>query len=155
MRSDYALYAVALIFFAITVVSFAVLIDFERNLSVVATAVLGLLFVGVGHTQRPKAKVEAIHAPPPPPPSVPKTAEVAVQQKVETKVEPAPVAAKVELIGVKGIKEKRAEQLKALGIRNVQDLANASAEDLAKKLNISPWFTEKWINSAKELLAKS
>jgi predicted flap endonuclease-1-like 5' DNA nuclease len=154
MRSDYALYVVALIFFAITAISLMVLTDLYGNLSVVATAVLGLLFVGVGYTQRPKAKVEAINAPPPPPLSMPKTAEVAGQQKVEIKVEPAPVAAKVELIAVKGIKEKRAEQLKALGIRNVEDLANASAEDLAKKLNISPWFTEKWINSAKELLAK-
>ena len=155
MRSDYALYVVALIFFAITAISLMVLKDLYMNLSVVATAVLGLLFVGVGYTQRPKAKVEPINAPPPPPPSMPKTAEVAGQQKVGIKVEPAPVAAKVELIAVKGIKEKRAEQLKALGIRNVEDLANASAEDLAKKLNISPWFTEKWINSAKELLAKS
>jgi predicted flap endonuclease-1-like 5' DNA nuclease len=155
MRSDYALYVVALIFFAITAISLMFLTDLYMNLSVVATAVLGLLFVGVGYTQRPKAKVEPINAPPPPPPSMPKTAKVAGQQKVVIKVEPAPVAAKVELIAVKGIKEKRAEQLKALGIRNVEDLANASAEDLAKKLNISPWFTEKWINSAKELLAKS
>jgi predicted flap endonuclease-1-like 5' DNA nuclease len=155
MRSDYALYAVALILFAITVISSVVLTtDPERSLSAVATAVLGLLFVGLGYTQRPKPKVETIQAPPPPP-SIPKTAEVAAQPKVETNVEPTPEPAKIELIAVKGIKEKRAEQLKALGISNVQELANASAEDLANKLNISSWFTEKWIKNAKELLAKS
>ena len=155
MRSDYALYAVALIFFVITVISFLVLTELERNLSVVATVVLGLLFAGFGYTQRPRAKVEKVETiqVPPPPAATAKTEEVVSQQKVETSIVPVP--AKFELTAVKGIKEKRAEQLKALGISSVEELANASAEDLAKKLNIAPWFTEKWIKNAKELLAKS
>lgn len=57
MRSDYALYAAALIFFAITVISFEVLTELERNLSVVATVILGFLFIGVGYTQRDRKSV--------------------------------------------------------------------------------------------------
>jgi predicted flap endonuclease-1-like 5' DNA nuclease len=152
MRSDYALYAVALIFFAITVISLAVLTELQRNLSILATVVLGLLFAGLGYTQRPRAKMETTPVPLPPP-STTKTAEATSEQKAETIIQPAP--AKMELVAIKGIKEKRAEQLKTLGISTVEELANASAEDLAKKLSISPWFTEKWIKNAKDLLAKS
>jgi predicted flap endonuclease-1-like 5' DNA nuclease len=151
MRSDYALYAVALIFFAITIISFVVLTELERNLSIVATVVLGLLFAGLGYTQRPRANMETMQVPPPPP-STTKTAEVASEQKAEIIIQPP--LTKRELVAVKGVKEKRAEQLKTLGISTVEELANASAEELAKKLNISPWFTEKWIKNAKELLAK-
>ncbi|MCW4047778.1 MAG: helix-hairpin-helix domain-containing protein [Candidatus Bathyarchaeota archaeon] len=58
---------------------------------------------------------------------------------------------KLELTEVKGIGEKRAEQLKAIGISNVDELAKASAEDIAKKLKISPKIVDKWVASAKEL----
>ncbi|HXX87637.1 MAG TPA: helix-hairpin-helix domain-containing protein [Candidatus Acidoferrum sp.] len=163
MRSDYALYAVAVIFFAITIISFVVLSELERNLSVVATVVLGLLFVGLGYTQRPRMTVETSQAPAPlpavsPPPTLAETVEAASQQKTEVNVEPAPVkteVVKLELTAVKGVKEKRAEQLRALGIHSVDDLANASAKDLAEKLKISAYFTEQWIGNAKELLARS
>ena len=163
MRSDYALYVVAVIFFAITIISFAVLSELERNLSVVATVVLGLLFVGLGYTQRPRMKTETLQAPAPlpavnPPPTLIETVEAANQQRTEVNVEPAPVkmeVVKVELTAVKGVKEKRAEQLKALGIHSVDELANASAKDLAGKLKISAKFTEQWIENAKELLARS
>jgi predicted flap endonuclease-1-like 5' DNA nuclease len=163
MRSDYALYVVALIFFAITVISFIVLTGFQENLSAVATVVLGLLFAGLGYTQRPRAKVEAIQAPQRAPATSPSqaTTEVAKavdQQKTETKIEPKPTESelvKIELTAVKGVKEKRAEQLKALGIRSVEELASASARDLAGKLRISPKFTEQWIENAKELSKRS
>jgi predicted flap endonuclease-1-like 5' DNA nuclease len=164
MRSDYALYVVALIFFAITVIS-VVTPTFEstqRNASIVTTVVLGLLFAGVGYTQRPRPKIEITQAPPklapPPPPSTTQTLQAASQQTVETMTEGIPARtehAKIELTAVKGIKEKRAEQLKALGIGSVQELANASATDLAKKLKISPMFTRQWIDNAKEIIAKS
>ena len=61
-------------------------------------------------------------------------------------------ATTVELTQVKGIGEKRATQLKALGINSVNELANASAKTVAKKLKISPKIVEKWISSAKELV---
>jgi predicted flap endonuclease-1-like 5' DNA nuclease len=67
----------------------------------------------------------------------------------------APIKTKLDLTQVKGIKEKRAEQLRALGIKSVEDLANASAAELAAKLKIASYFTEKWIENAKELAGKS
>ena len=58
------------------------------------------------------------------------------------------------LTEVNGIGEKRASQLKAVGINNVNDLATASAVDLAKTLKISPKIVAKWVDSAKQLQQK-
>ena len=163
MRSDYTLYIVAIIFFIITGMSFALVsAEFERNLSAVTTAILGLLFFGLGYTQRPKPQPIAVKAPPPPasPPAVaapalPPVVEVVKEEKPEIVVEAAPVPSIMELTEVKGIGEKRKEQLKALGISSVEDLAKASAEDLAEKLKISPKITGRWIENAKTLAEKS
>jgi predicted flap endonuclease-1-like 5' DNA nuclease len=67
---------------------------------------------------------------------------------------PAPelVEAKSEFAQIRGISEKRAEQLKANGINTIQKLANASPEDLAEKLQVSPKIVKMWIGSAKKLL---
>ena len=62
------------------------------------------------------------------------------------------VIATMELTQVKGIGEKRAAQLKALGINSVDDLSKASAKTIAKELKISPKIVDKWIDSAKELV---
>ena len=177
MRSDYALYFVAIIFFAITGISYFVFVEFERNLSVVATVMLGLLSLGFGYTQRSTKKATAIQvqlpqptslvvsnsvdqsasspttieAPPPPP--TPQTSEPLKQETVEPVIEA--VKQKIELTAVKGVKEKRMKQLKTLNINSVEDLAKASAKDLAAKLKISPKFTEKWIQNAKNLIEKA
>lgn len=149
MRSDYALYTVAIIFFILTGLVLIYQIEF-KELWVVTTVVLGLLFIGLGYLQRLKPPVKTVEAPPPAPPPTPP--EVRLEEKPATeKVAPT----RVELTQVKGIKEKRAEQLRALGITNVEDLANASAEDLAAKLKISPKIVKRWIEDAKELLEKS
>lgn len=150
MRSDYALYGVAIILFIVTGI-FAVYPFELRELSAVTTAVFGLLFLGLGYTLRPKERAVTIESPPPP--QVSATTEVVQETKPETVVEVAPP--KIELTTVKGIKEKRAAQLTALGIHTVEDLAKASANDLGAKLKISPKITEKWIANAKELLKKS
>jgi predicted flap endonuclease-1-like 5' DNA nuclease len=161
MRSDYALYLVAIIFFIITAMSFALMTaEFERNLSVVTTAILGLLFIGLGYTQRPRPQAKAIQTPPPPAPAPTVTApspamEVVTEEKPAIIVEAKPARPMMELTQVKGIGEKRKEQLKALNISSVEDLAKASAEDLASKLKISPKITGKWIENAKQLLEKS
>jgi len=63
----------------------------------------------------------------------------------------APAPLKSELTAIRGISEKRAAQLKTLGINNVDDLAKVSAEDLAKDLSVSPKITRMWIGSAKKL----
>jgi predicted flap endonuclease-1-like 5' DNA nuclease len=159
MRLDYALYAVAVILFILTGVGAYM----AESLWVVTTAVLGLVFIGIGYWQRPHEEAIAQNTPqttittmpptvsvtaPPPPPSVPK-AETKPIPVVETKL---PSAA---LLDVKGIKEKRAQQLKTLGINTVEDLAKASPEDLAAKLKIAPYFTSQWIENAKKIIAKS
>jgi predicted flap endonuclease-1-like 5' DNA nuclease len=154
MRSDYALYTVAIIFFILTAITAFELAGLEQSLSVVSTIVLGLLFIGLGYSQRPKLRARAIAAPPPPtsapPPTPTIVTEVVKEEKPEIRVEAPPP--KVELIQVKGVKEKRAAQLKALGISSVEDLAKASAEDLASKLKISPKITVRWIENAKKLV---
>jgi len=56
MRLDYALYTIAITFFILTAVAAFILKDAasERDLSIIATTVFGLLFVGLGYSQRPK-----------------------------------------------------------------------------------------------------
>jgi len=153
MRSDYALYTVAIIFFIVTGMSLAL----AENLWVVATAILGFLFIGLGYTQKPKPQAITVEArPQAPAPEMPTPSpvpEVMKEEKVETVVEITPQ--KMELTEVKGIGEKRAQQLKALGISSVEDLAKASAADIAEKLRISPKITGKWIENAKTLAEKS
>jgi len=169
MRSDYALYVVAIIFFIITGISSAIgLAELERNLWVVTTAVLGLLFAGLGYTQRPRPKGRIIVETPPSTPAQ-TTATTALTPPASTVTEPAVMETKEETIEVtteaaptvsgltevKGIGEKRKQQLNALGINSIDDLAKASANELAKKLEISPKITGKWIENAKTLLEKS
>jgi predicted flap endonuclease-1-like 5' DNA nuclease len=157
MRSDYALYVVAIIFFILTAMVLVIQVEF-KELWTVTTAILGLFFIGLGYILRPKPQQMQIEVPkqapmPTPTPAV-SVPEVVKEQKIE--VPPAVIAPSVlELTQVKGIKEKRSQQLKALGINNVEDLARASATDLAAKLKISPKITEKWIENAKQLLQKT
>jgi predicted flap endonuclease-1-like 5' DNA nuclease len=155
MRSDYALYVVAVIFFILTGIVLAYQIEL-KELWVVTTAILGLLFVGLGYTQKPKPHVITVEAHPrapapemPTPPPI----NVVTEEKMETVMEVAPP--KAELTKVKGIGEKRVQQLQALGISSVEHLANASAKDLAEKLKISPKITGRWIENAKNLAEKS
>jgi predicted flap endonuclease-1-like 5' DNA nuclease len=167
MRSDYALYVVAVIFFVITLILSVAQLGNAWTVASVATVVIGLLFLGAGYTQRPKAKATPIEAPTTPTPPArpteplpittkPSTAmEVVKEEKTEEVTEVAAARLATELTLVKGIKEKRSQQLRTLGIGSVEDLAKASPNDLAAKLKISPKITEKWIQDAKQLLEKS
>jgi len=164
MRSDYALYVVAVICFIISGVSAA----YTASLWTVTPVVFGLVFIGLGYTMRPKQAVTTQIAVAPPPPTVvseptPKITEVVEEKRpVETKPEPVVQAEPVVevkpssagLLEVKGIGEKRAEQLRTLGINTVEDLAKASAKDLATKLKISPKITGKWVENAKGIVEK-
>ncbi len=95
----------------------------------------------------PSVPMEKAAAPPSP---VPESAPAPIESPTPAVAEtPAPVAS--ELLSIKGINEKRAAQLKAAGINGISDLANASADDLAKKLTISPSIARMWIGSAKKL----
>jgi predicted flap endonuclease-1-like 5' DNA nuclease len=164
MRSDYMLYAVAIIFFILTGVVAAYSIE-QQQLWIVTTAVLGLAFIALGYTQRPKptstattptttAETTAITVPTPSPPPLahPAATEIVKGEEAETVTETGPPS--IGLTRVKGIKEKRAAQLKAVGINTLEDLAKASARDLGTKLKISPKITVRWIENAKEILAK-
>jgi predicted flap endonuclease-1-like 5' DNA nuclease len=172
MRLDYTLYVLAAVLLIITVVPFVVTIEGvesdTRNLWVVTTVVLGLLSIGLGYSQRPKTKAQACQ----PAVSIPQktmpqnqpatAVEAPKEEKAEAPVETAavkkapavvtPAATTMDLTQVKGIGEKRATQLKALGINSVDDLSKASAKALAKKLKISPKIVQKWVASAKKLV---
>ncbi|HTY75939.1 MAG TPA: DUF4332 domain-containing protein [Candidatus Nanoarchaeia archaeon] len=54
------------------------------------------------------------------------------------------------LTAIRGINAKRAEQLNAIGINTIEDLAKASPEDLAAKLMVSPRIVKMWVGSAKK-----
>jgi predicted flap endonuclease-1-like 5' DNA nuclease len=172
------LYTVAIIFFVITGISFAILnTEFERTLSVVSTTIFGLLFLALGFAFRPKPTATPMSTTPasttpqlsisiPPLQAEPVATitqqpapitETIVPAKAETVTETAleAVPRKLRLTRLKGVGETRAMQLNNAGIRNIEDLKNASAKDLAEKLDISPKTTERWIASAKELLEKS
>jgi len=164
MRLDYTLYILAVLFFLITAVSSIMLVETERSLWVVTTVVLGILSVGLGYYQRPKAKAEVCQpAVPIPQATMPQTPQVTTveapkEEKIATPTEtttvmeaPTPAAPTIELTRVKGIGEKRATQLKDIGINGIDELAKASAEDIAKSLKISPKIVKKWIAGAKEL----
>jgi len=162
MRSDYMLYAMGVIFFILTGVVTVYSIE-QQQLWIVATAVLGLVFVGLGYWQRPSLAVSTtatspVIVPQPATPAQPVTTEPATtepvkEEKTEQIIEvPPPTKG---LTKVKGIGEKRAEQLKALGIKSVEELAKASGRDLARKLKISPKITGKWVENAKGLVEKS
>ncbi|HVP27469.1 MAG TPA: helix-hairpin-helix domain-containing protein [Candidatus Bathyarchaeia archaeon] len=169
MRSDYILYAVAIIFFVITGISLvAELSELQRNVSVVATIMLGILCAGLGFILRPRSTTTATVAPAVPltPPTLPEPAQTTTTETttvteekteavVETPLAVAPAAPPSELTKVKGIGEKRSKQLTDLGINTVEELSNASAKEIASKLQISPKITAKWIANAKELKKES
>jgi predicted flap endonuclease-1-like 5' DNA nuclease len=83
----------------------------------------------------------------------PTVTDVVKMEEPKPAVEPIPPVQPEAggLTDVKGIGEKRASQLRALGILSVNDLSKASAKDLAAKLEISPKITDKWIQNAKEI----
>ena len=168
MRLDYTLYILAALLFIITAVALVVQLEqTEKSLWVVTTVVLGLLSIGLGYYQRPKTEAQACQpAVPIPQTTMPETQpattmEAPKEEKAEAPMEKAAIqeaptvatsaTATMELTQVKGIGEKRATQLKALGINSVDELANASAETIAEKLKVSQKIVDKWIVAAKGL----
>jgi predicted flap endonuclease-1-like 5' DNA nuclease len=152
MRLDYALYALAVIFFILSGVIAAYQAQ-QQQLWIVTTAVLGFVFIGLGYSQRPK---QSLTTSPVAPPSTLMTQPTVAEVDKEEEAPAAEIATiQVEITKVKGIGTKRAIQLKALGINNAEDLAKASAKELATKLKISPKIAGKWILSAKETVKKT
>ena len=166
MRSDYALYAVAVIFFIMTGIVlaysyFAYVIEF-RELWILTTAVLGLAFIGIGYSQRPRQTI--ISAPSHTvTPSTPPKVKSSIAESVVTKTmkpEKTDMVAEADvstggLSRIKGIGEKRSGQLRTLGIGSVEELAKARPRQLAGKLKVSTKTTRKWIQNAKEIIERS
>jgi len=200
MRLDYPLYALAIIFFAITAVTFTLVTDPNgRDIYAVSTVVIGLSLAIAGYLVRPKTEAATVSPqtqPPqkPAPPTAPQPvvpAEAPVietplveQSKIETlpmidapkivtpalekpavvealpsapvkeapAIEAAAPALATELTQIKGINGKRAAQLRANGIKSVEDLAKASSSDLAVKLEVSEKIIKMWIGSARKLV---
>ncbi len=96
----------------------------------------------VSIAELPKAKTPPTEGPP--------VAIAPPNHPVESATPAAP-SGKSEFTKIRGISENRAQQLKAVGIETVKDLANASASDLAEKLNVSPRIVKMWIGTAKKL----
>ncbi len=169
MRLDYALYAVAIILFILTGV--VAVYAATQQLWVVTTAVLGLVCIGIGYWQRPQVQTTTQIPSPQPTTTITPPVSIVTQQppatvtqehiveETKTPEQPTPAAeiqpSVATLLNVKGIKEKRAQQLRAVGINTIEDLAKASPEDLASKLKIAPYFTGQWIENAKKIVAKS
>jgi predicted flap endonuclease-1-like 5' DNA nuclease len=134
------------------------MIEEVKSLWVVTTVVLGLLTIGLGYSQRPKTKAQACQ----PAVAIPQaTVGAPKEEKTEVPMEKPSIkeaptvvtpAVTMDLTQVKGIGEKRAAQLKTLGINSVGELANASAKNIAEKLKVSPKIVDKWIDNAKELV---
>jgi ERCC4-type nuclease len=64
-----------------------------------------------------------------------------------------PLASALDLREVKGIGQKRAEQLKAAGFDSVQKLAESEPQHLAEAIGVSENRVAKWIENAKILLS--
>lgn len=142
MRSDYALYTIAVIFFILTGIVLAYQEEL-KELWTVTTVVLGLLFIGLGYSQRPKPTTTGTSLAP----TVPTT--ITTEEENKTVMETVSMVRR--LTKVKGIGKKREEQLKAVGINSLEDLTSASPEDLAARLEVSPKLARKWIENAKKL----
>jgi predicted flap endonuclease-1-like 5' DNA nuclease len=111
----------------------------------VAQAPMETKAVETAITATPEEKKFEITTQPTPPTEI---QSVSTQPSIETAI---PTASTIELMQIKGIKEKRATYLKTIGINSINDLSKASAQEIAKKLQISPKTVEKWITDAKKL----
>ena len=165
MRLDYTMYALAIVFFIITAVSFALVTEQNgRSLYVVSAVVLGVLSITFGYFMRPKTKANNMNQLTTPTPSAPQSAVtieglLAAAPKVEASMEetlinssPVSKVPELEFAQIRGINKTRATELMANGIKNLKDLAKASPEDLAAKLKVSPKIVKMWIGSAKKLV---
>ena len=61
----------------------------------------------------------------------------------------------VGLNEVKGIGQRRLEQLNAIGVDSVKKLAESDPKELAKKLEVSKKTSSKWIENAKNISTNS
>ena len=136
MRSDYLLYIIGVILLVVACYALFNSASLEEPMGrmliysaiVFVLALFGITAFIFGYSLRPK------------------------KQKLLSVTSSPVVESLMELTRVKGIGERRAEQLKALGIATVTDLSAAAAEELAEKLQISSKITNRWIAEARRQL---
>jgi len=138
MRADIPLYIIAVIcFISATILHLYPPAGSEPSTYTVILAVLGAIFAGVGYSMRPR-QIETVEA-------VKETTAKDAVTETETR-------SSLQLVDVKGIGPKRAEQLRSIGIQSVEELAKQSSEELSKKANVSTKIAGKWIEEAKKTL---
>ncbi|UCC33412.1 MAG: helix-hairpin-helix domain-containing protein [Candidatus Bathyarchaeota archaeon] len=157
MRSDYALYLVAVTCCVLAIITFAstnagyLLLEppIISTVAVAALVILGAISAGTGYLMRPEeiTLVPQQH-PPPRPPSAASTQPMIHPPKT------AP-ASSFNITQIRGIGPMRAEQLRTLGINTVQDLAGTTAATLADKTELSSKIARQWIIEAKRLIRES
>ncbi|KON33994.1 MAG: hypothetical protein AC479_02335 [miscellaneous Crenarchaeota group-6 archaeon AD8-1] len=163
MRLDYTMYILGVFLLILTIVPFIVEIqgidDNIKLIWVISSAILGVLSFALGYSQKPKTKAQACQieetsCKDEPKSSIKENVEMKEENEFKSKKTEKYSSYKIEidLIRVKGIGQKRAIQLKEIGINTANDLANEPSEKIAKKLNISPKITKKWKNDAEQLL---
>ena len=142
MRADIPLYIIAIICFALAISLhlYSTMVSEVASTYTVILAILGAIFAGVGYSMRPKPTIET------------ETITIEKPEAREEATAKAEAKPSLELIDVKGIGPKRAEQLKKIGIQSVEDLAKESSEELSKKAKVSTKIADKWIKAAKEAL---
>ena len=138
MRADIPLYIIAVIcFISATILHLYPPAGSEPSTYTVILAVLGAIFAGVGYSMRPR-QIETVEA-------VKETTAKDAVTETETR-------SSLQLVDVKGIGPKRAEQLRSIGIQSVEELAKQSSEELSKKAHVSTKIAGKWIEEAKKTL---
>ena len=139
MRADIPLYVIAVICFGLAVglYLYSTMVSEIVSTYTVILAVLGAIFAGVGYSMRPR-QIETVEA-------VKETTAKKAVTETETR-------SSLQLVDVKGIGPKRAEQLRSIGIQSVEELAKQSSEELSKKANVSTKIAGKWIEEAKKTL---
>jgi len=139
MRADIPLYVVAAICFGLAVGLhlYSTTVSEVASTYTVILAVLGAIFAGVGYSMRPR-QIE--------------TVEAVKETTVKDAVTETETRSSLQLVDVKGIGPKRAEQLRSIGIQSVEELAKQSSEELSKKANVSTKIAGKWIEEAKKTL---
>ena len=138
MRADIPLYIIAVIcFISATILHLYPPAGSEPSTYTVILAVLGAIFAGVGYSMRPR-RIETVEA-------VKETTAKEAVTETETR-------SSLQLVDVKGIGPKRAEQLRSIGIQSVEELAKQSSEELSRKANVSTKIAGKWIEEAKKTL---
>lgn len=75
-------------------------------------------------------------------------------RRIDTKVETYRARRREGLRMIRGIGEKREWKLMSIGIRTIEELAEADPKDLASKLGVSEKLTSTWVEEAKLIISR-